>query len=810
MNIRVDLNTAIADGTEVVFRSPADCSQVTGMVVYHNGGKTEFAFADAHGNNVGDIDHLFAENAVVKVILDVATSMAFVQNADTNGYIEGTFVKSVNGKKPDKLGNVEVPVAGATHEQIVAAVEDYLSKNPVSGGVDAEQLTQAVEAALQEAKESGRFDGEDGYTPVKGKDYFTEADKTELVQAVGERIEIPTVPAWAQSENKPAYTAGEVGADAAGTAASKVAEHDGSEEAHGDIRLLVKGLTDRLNALADSDDTTLDQMSELVAYIKSNKSLIDGITTGKVSVTDIVDNLTTGVANKPLSAKQGVALKALIDKIVIPTKVSQLTNDSGYLTSAPVTSVNGKNGAVVLSASDVGALPNTTPIPSIPASLPANGGNADTVGGKTAEQIQQAAAGGVSAAVNTALEQAKASGEFDGKTPEKGVDYWTEADKAEIMEALNMKESIYSEKVTKNLFDEVWEQGSLNADGTANNSSDAVSAYYRSKNFIPVEGGKRLNFNSEGGIIDSVKLAQYNVNKQIIGSDLSNWSRERNRWTNNGITLHANTRYIRFWCGNQAQMNIFYHENINEMFADPGDVFIHIPHLEKTYLGEFIPTSAVASPLIGKKIAYDGDSICIGTYGGGGYAKLIADNVGGFYENQAVGGARLVSKEGSSGNYHSIVDNLPNLPKDADLYCFDGGVNDVWSLVSLGTYSMSDYTGTVDKTTICGALETIFRYCLSNFVGKPICFIITHKVSNIDYDNYKNYHDAAVAICNKYSIPYYDAYNESGLNGWNTTQSTTFLTGNSNGTADGCHPNEEGYRRYYVPQLIRLFERIMP
>ena len=186
-----------------------------------------------------------------------------------------------------------------------------------------------------------------------------------------------------------------MGADAAGTAASKVAEHDGSEEAHGDIRLLVKGLTDRLNALADSDDTTLDQMSELVAYIKSNKSLIDGITTGKVSVTDIVDNLTTGVANKPLSAKQGVALKALIDKIVIPTKVSQLTNDSGYLTSAPVTSVNGKKGAVVLSASDVGALPNTTPIPSIPASLPANGGNADTVGGKTAEQIQQAAVSAV-------------------------------------------------------------------------------------------------------------------------------------------------------------------------------------------------------------------------------------------------------------------------------------------------------------------------------------------------------------------------------------------------------------------------------
>lgn len=108
MNIRVNLNTNIADGSEVVFRSPADCSQVTGLVIYHNGGKTEFAFADAHGNNVGDIDHLFAENAVVKVILDVTASMAFVQNADTNAYIERTFVKSVNGQAPDENGNVDI------------------------------------------------------------------------------------------------------------------------------------------------------------------------------------------------------------------------------------------------------------------------------------------------------------------------------------------------------------------------------------------------------------------------------------------------------------------------------------------------------------------------------------------------------------------------------------------------------------------------------------------------------------------------------------------------------------------------------
>ena len=100
---------------------------------------------------------------------------------------------------------------------------------------------------------------------------------------------------------------------------SKVSAHNTGTDTHNDIRLLIQGLTNRLNALADSDDTTLDQLSEIVAYIKSNKSLIDAITTSKVSVADIVDNLTSNVANKPLSAAQGVALKALIDAIVVPT-----------------------------------------------------------------------------------------------------------------------------------------------------------------------------------------------------------------------------------------------------------------------------------------------------------------------------------------------------------------------------------------------------------------------------------------------------------------------------------------------------------
>ena len=119
-----------------------------------------------------------------------------------------------------------------------------------------------------------------------------------------------------------------------------VSNHNTAENSHNDIRLLITTLTNRLNALADSDDITLDQLSEIVAYIKSNKDLIEAITSSKVSVDAIVNDLVTNVADRPLSASQGVVLKGLI-----PTLLSQLTGDSTHrtVTDAERASWNGKS-----------------------------------------------------------------------------------------------------------------------------------------------------------------------------------------------------------------------------------------------------------------------------------------------------------------------------------------------------------------------------------------------------------------------------------------------------------------------------------
>ena len=92
MNVRVDLQETIRDGMEVVFKAPCNYAEVEGLILYYpTDAGTEsqvFAFADAHANDLADLDVLFAKDAVVKVILDLSANMAFIQNADTNAYLE--------------------------------------------------------------------------------------------------------------------------------------------------------------------------------------------------------------------------------------------------------------------------------------------------------------------------------------------------------------------------------------------------------------------------------------------------------------------------------------------------------------------------------------------------------------------------------------------------------------------------------------------------------------------------------------------------------------------------------------------------
>lgn len=96
---------------------------------------------------------------------------------------------------------------------------------------------------------------------------------------------------------------------------NKISTHNTSELAHNDIRVLISDLTTKLSNFLDVDDATTDQLSEVLTLINNNKGTLESLTTTKVNMSDIIDNLVTNSSNKVLSAAQGVVLKSSIDTL---------------------------------------------------------------------------------------------------------------------------------------------------------------------------------------------------------------------------------------------------------------------------------------------------------------------------------------------------------------------------------------------------------------------------------------------------------------------------------------------------------------
>ena len=140
-NIRIDLNRAPNDGETISFKAPCDAKDITGLIIYYpnDNGVTvsqEYTLNDASGSDIGELDNIFAEGAIVKVILDTDVNNAYVQNPDTNAYLEGRF-----GNKAKKV-----------HEHTASEVKFS------DGATLQEKYNNGVLGGL------GGIDGKDGYS----------------------------------------------------------------------------------------------------------------------------------------------------------------------------------------------------------------------------------------------------------------------------------------------------------------------------------------------------------------------------------------------------------------------------------------------------------------------------------------------------------------------------------------------------------------------------------------------------------------------------------------------------------------------
>ena len=125
---------------------------------------------------------------------DGHTPVKGVDYTDGNdGYTPQKNIDYFDGKDGASVSIVSVSESSADGGNNVVTFSDGKTltvKNGSSGarGPQGEQGEQGEKGDPGAAGENGK-DGEDGYTPVKGKDYFTEADKQEIVTALAPYVD---------------------------------------------------------------------------------------------------------------------------------------------------------------------------------------------------------------------------------------------------------------------------------------------------------------------------------------------------------------------------------------------------------------------------------------------------------------------------------------------------------------------------------------------------------------------------------------------------------------------------------------------
>lgn len=275
---------------------------------------------------------------------------------------------------------------------------------------------------------------------------------------------------WAKQPNKPTYGADEILLNTSDWPSQEPSDQDGLKlddflkEFNKEVNTNWAYTSSHLASKSNPHGVTktqvgLGNVDNVKQYSASNPppypvTSVNG-QTGAVTLTipDALSDLSTDANHRVVTDAEKESWSAKASVSDIPTKVSQLQNDSKFLTSF------------------------TEADPTVPAWAKASSkpsytksevglGNVDNIKQYSAENppvVAQPEAptdtsviwvdtndnndDGFQEAVNMALAQAKASGEFDGKTPEKGIDYFTNADKSELISAVIAALPVYSGEV---------------------------------------------------------------------------------------------------------------------------------------------------------------------------------------------------------------------------------------------------------------------------------------------------------------------------------------------------------------------------
>ena len=188
--------------------------------------------------------------------------------------------------------------------------------------------------------------------------------------------------------------------------------------------------------------------------------------------------------------------------------------------------------------------------------------------------------------------------------------------------------------------------------------------------------------------------------------------------------------------------------------------------------------------IYGKSALFTGDSISWGS-DQRAWAARIGEKYAMTYVNASVSGASVSTTR----DYRMIEQLEANKTGSFDYVIMHGPTNDAWDEVNVGTLSESYNVANYDVATYAGALEELFYYARKYFPDAQLGYIINFRFSstlNNGLSDMSAYVEMAKQVCNKWSVPYLDLYNNEELTAALKVGTTVYLP-------DNVHPNAAGY-----------------
>ena len=221
----------------------------------------------------------------------------------------------------------------------------------------------------------------------------------------------------------------------------------------------------------------------------------------------------------------------------------------------------------------------------------------------------------------------------------------------------------------------------------------------------------------------------------------------------------------------------------------------------------FVNDTVSGSEYFAKSALFVGDSISFGandTPYHYAWANRLADNMGLIATNKSEGGWALTPIRGSHAQIVNQFESVKN--KTYHYVIMQGGVNDAGSGAPVGAISDGFDSAAFDTSTFAGALENLFYTAKTYFPEAALGYIINYQLPLDISTDMGIYYDTAIAICEKWEIPYLDLHHNDYIT---DELIRPDLMGDQYNMDDEVHLNHNGYDAL-TPYIKAWFKTLIP